>query len=125
MSQFLSKLDVEQVEDTSHEGRGTWKLTAPLVYQSDIAATTITVPVGFVTDFASVPRVPMIFDWLGDRGNLAATIHDYLYTAPHPLASRDLADSVLLEALIVQGVSQVEADAIYAGVRVGGASYYD
>jgi len=125
MSEFLTKLDVEQVEDTGEQGRGTWRLTAPLVYQSDVAGKTITVPAGFVTDFASVPRIPMIFDWLGDRGNLAATVHDFLYTAPHVLNSRGLADAVLHEALLVQGVGNDEAEAIYLGVRVGGASHYD
>lgn len=125
MSEFLTKLDVEQVEDTGEEGRGTWRLTSPLSYQSDVAGLTITVPAGFVTDFASVPRIPMIFDWLGDRGNLAATVHDFLYTAPHPLGSRALADAVLHEALLVQGVGADEAEAIYLGVRVGGAAHYD
>ena len=124
MSQFVTRLDVEQVEDTSHSGRGTWMLLNPLVYQSDLIAELIIVPAGFTTDFASVPRIPMIFDWLGDRGNLAATVHDYLYTAPHPLPSRDLADQILYEALIAQGVPELDAQAIYEGVRLGGESYY-
>ena len=128
MSQFTSKLDVEQVEDVSKEGRGTWQLLAPLVYESDVAGVTITVPAGFVTDFASVLRIPIVFDWLGDRGNLAATVHDYLYTqlpdGTHPVASRELADAVLKEALLVQGVGLLEAEALYAGVRVCGALYY-
>lgn len=125
MSAFLSKLVVEQVEDTSGEGRGTWKLVSPLIYQSDIANQVFTVPVGFVTDFASVPRIPLVFDWLGDRGNLAATLHDWLYTAPHPIDDRGLADDILHEALLVQGVGDLEAEATWAGVRIWGASHWD
>ena len=125
MSGFTTKLEVEQVEDTSNEGRGTWRLTAPLVYSSDFLGRTLTVSQGFVTDFASVPRVPLVFDWLGDRGNLAATLHDWLYTAPHPVESRAVADRVLREALIAQGVPPMQAWSIYIGVRLGGATHYD
>jgi len=124
MGMFKTKLEVEQVEDSGEQGRGTWRLLAPLVYESDVAATTIEVPAGFITDFASVPRVPLVFDWLGDRGNLAATVHDFLYTAPHPF-TRAIADAVLREALIAQGVAHEEAEAIYLGVHEFGGLYWD
>lgn len=125
MSAFLTKLEAEQVEDTSSEGRGTWQLLFPLEYKSDYANCVLTVPAGFVTDFTSIPRIPLVFDWLGDRGNLAGALHDWLYTAPHPLGSRADADRVLREALIAQGVSRLRAWFIYFGVRVGGGKYYD
>ena len=123
MSQFLDSLEVEQVEDASEEGRGTWRLLADFRYLSDVAMQQFTVPQGFVTDFASVPRIPLVFDWLGDRGNLAATLHDWLYSAKP--VSRELADAILKEALLVQGVGHIEAAAIYLGVRIGGASHYN
>ena len=124
MAKFLSKLDVEQVEDRREEGRGTWRLLSPLIYRSDVADDTFVVPKGFVTDFASVPRIPLVFDWLGDRGNLAATLHDRLYSKPH-MVRRAMADRILLEALIVQGVPRLAALAIWLGVRIGGASHYN
>ena len=124
MAKFLSKLDVEQVEDRREEGRGTWRLLSPLIYRSDVADDTFVVPKGFVTDFASVPRIPLAFDWLGDRGNLAATLHDRLYSKPH-MVRRAMADRILLEALIVQGVPRLAALAIWLGVRIGGASHYN
>ena len=40
---------------------------------------TITVPTGFFTDFASVPRMPFVFLLFGDVAHEAAVIHDYLY----------------------------------------------
>ena len=124
MAKFLSKLDVEQVEDRREEGRGTWRLLSPLIYRSDVADDTFVVPKGFVTDFASVPRIPLVFDWLGDRGNLAAALHDRLYSKPH-MVRRAMADRILLEALIVQGVPRLAALAIWLGVRIGGASHYN
>ena len=127
MSKFLTHLDVSQTDDTSHEGRGSWVLITPLTYQSDLAGT-LTVPTGFSTDFATVPRIPIVFDILGDRGNLAATIHDYMYTVSttgeHPVKDRATADAVLREALIAQGVPRWAAYLMWAGVRIGGSSFW-
>lgn len=128
MSQFLTKLDVEQVEDVSDEGRGTWKLLSPLGYQSDLLGVILTVPIGFVTDFASVPRVPIAFWFFADRGNSAATLHDWLYTTDssltHPVKDRETADAILKEAAMAQGCPSWVAYALWAGVRIGGESHW-
>ena len=129
MSAFLTLLNVDQLEDTSHNGRGTWQLNAPLEYQSDLIGL-IVVPAGFVTDFATVPRIPVVFDLVGDRGNLATTIHDYLYTTGNDaihqrVRDRALADAVLREALRTQGVPHPLAYIMWAGVRVFGESYWN
>ena len=123
MSAFLTKLEVEQVDDLTQDGQGLWKLTAPLIYQSDLLAMKVIVDAGFVTDFASVPRIPIVFDMLGDRGNEAATIHDRLYSKPH-ICTRAQADAILREALKVQGVPAWMAALFYYGVRIGGASHW-
>lgn len=122
MGKFLSTLSVELV-DADEQGK--WKVTKPLVFFSVVAKTTLVVPEGFVTDFASVPRIPVLFDLLGDQGHMAATLHDWLYTAPHPLPTRALADEVLKEALIAQGVDDMEATLMFLGARLGGDSFYD
>ena len=128
MSQFLTKLDVEQVEDVNEEGRGTWKLLSPLVYQSDSLETTLTVPAGFITDFASVPRIPFAFWFLADRANEAATLHDWLYTTDssltHPVTNRSMADAILKEACLAQGCPSWVAFCLWAGVRIGGGSHW-
>lgn len=120
MGKFLSTLAVEQADPE----KGTWRLIKPLTFHS-IFAGILTVPEGFVTDFASVPRIPIIFDLLGDKGQAAATLHDWLYTAPHPLESRERADDVLKEALVAQGMDDTEASLMFLGVRIGGESHYD
>jgi hypothetical protein len=120
MGKFLSTLAVEQV----NPDQGTWRLTQPLSFHS-IFAGVLTVPAGFVTDFASVPRIPIIFDVLGDKGQAAATLHDWLYAKPHPLETRERADEVLKEALIAQGMDDAEASLMFLGVRLGGESHYE
>lgn len=124
MASFQSKLEVELVDQSAAQGRGTWSLTAPLVYKSDITGVgTLTVPVGYVTDFASVPRWPaLFFSIFGDIASEAATLHDYVYsTAPF---SRYKCDCVLREAAIATGTPHWKAMGLFLGVRIGGSSHY-
>lgn len=122
MSEFLTPLRVEEVDDNSNDGRGSWRLIDPLVYRSDVAARTFTVPAGFVTDFASVPRIPVAFLLCGDVGHPAAVVHDWLYTCQS--VPRELADAVLREAATLVGVPAWRAQLMYAGVRAGGSSHW-
>ena len=70
---FATELCVEEISDILNSGRGNWQLTQPLVYKSDITGGTYTVPTGFVTDFASVPRVPIVFLLCGDTASRLST----------------------------------------------------
>lgn len=124
MSRFLTKLRLEAIEDASVDDRGSWQLTAPLVYESDVAGITVTAPEGFVTDLASVPRyVPFAYAQLAGLGRSAAVIHDILYT--YHVTTRKMADDVLYEALLVLGVPKAKAWAMWAGVRIGGGSHWE
>jgi hypothetical protein len=59
----------------------TWAmLTEDLHFYSDWYDEDYTVGHGFVTDFASVPRLPLIYMWCGGRGKRAATVHDDGYS---------------------------------------------
>ncbi len=122
MSKFLTALQVELVDDTSNEGRGTWRLTAPLTYQSDVAHQKFTVQAGFETDFASVPRMPVVFLLTADTCHAASALHDWLYTT-HPV-DREIADAVLREASAASGVPAWRCWAMWAGVRVFGAAHW-
>jgi hypothetical protein len=119
MSHFLSPC-VLQVADDQDDGK--WILTADLVYQSDVAKRTFTVPAGFQTDLASVPRLPLVFLLAGDCAREAAVVHDYLYSTH--LVPRDVADAVLREASEVTGVPAWRRWLMWAGVRVGGSSHW-
>jgi hypothetical protein len=114
MAQFLDVLNVTEVSDSIFQ-----VVDHPFRYQSDVAARTFTVPVGFKTDFASVPRIlPVIYSLLGDTAHEPAVIHDYLYGVG--LTPRIIADKVLLEAMGVMKMSWYRRWLIYAGVRAGG-----
>ena len=82
--------------------------------------TVITVPRGFETDFASVPR----FFWrlLPPRGkwSFAAAVHDFLYRVGLPGITRARADAIFLEVMQRCGVPKGHRWAMYVGVRVGG-----
>lgn len=118
MSQFLSKLILE----ASDVDGGMWVVAAPFAYDSDVAGRVITVPQGFLTDLASTPRIPIIYEVAGNVATKAAVIHDYLYTSGRE--SRAVADAVLREAAGVTGVSWWQRWAMWAGVRIGGSSHY-
>jgi hypothetical protein len=115
MSAFLTDL---QVENASSMDDGKWRLTAPLIYQSDVAGQTFVVPAGFVTDYASVPRAPLVYWLCGDTSTMASVVHDAIYT--YHWVTRDVADKVLKEASILTGVPKWRAWAMYLGVRIGG-----
>lgn len=69
------------------------QLSEPFKYESDILGCVITIPVGFVSDFESVPLV---------RGcsRRAGVIHDYLCRIDsRPVTTKDIAANVYLEAM--------------------------
>lgn len=119
MSAFLTKCDLE-IADNQDDGQ--WVLLNPLVYESDVAQRVITVPAGFRTDLASVPRLPIVYLLTGDTSDEAAVIHDYLYSSH--LVPRDVADSVLREASAITGVPAWRRQMMWAGVRLFGGSHW-
>lgn len=78
----------------------------------------VTVPPGFVTDFASIPRV--FWSVLRPDGEYAyaAVIHDYLYWTQ--TRSRKEADDILKMAMEDFDVGTVTVGTIYNAVRMGG-----
>jgi len=76
MGKFFDLLDAKEIG--THDGRAVWRLNAAMVYEID-PSKMICVPIGFETDFASVPRVPLAFWLWGDRAHREAVIHDFLY----------------------------------------------
>jgi hypothetical protein len=120
MSKFLTPL---VMENATPRDDGLWRLTAPLVYQSDVAKMTFTVPAGFITDLASVPRWPIAYMLAGGTSNEASVVHDFIYST-HPV-DRVTADAVLKEASAVTGVPAWRRWMMWAGVRIGGGSHWD
>jgi hypothetical protein len=120
VSRFLDPLTLEELTDTEHSR---WRVVDhPFRYESDLAGL-ITVPIGFVTDLASVPRIPFIYDALGADDNKPACVHDWIYTTgKYP---KDIADKILLEASAVIGMAAWRRRLIYWGVVLFGDAIWD
>lgn len=138
MSRFRGKLVLVLLDRRSEPslkgGRSLWGVQRPLCYQTgDDPTELITVPAGFVTDLASVPRpvwsvYPPDGPWVK-----AAVVHDFLYdtggrgiwnsrigiTRDRPY-SRSEADGILREAMADRNVGRWEQAVIWTAVRLGG-----
>lgn len=123
MSHFITPLDLRRIEDVSRDSRGTWRLLAVLVYWSSMLKMQLAVPAGFITDLASVPRLPFAYLLAGGIGHAAAVLHDWLYSC-HAV-DRKTADNLFYEALVALGISRWRAYLMWIGVRAGGWASWD
>lgn len=104
------------------------------VLQRDIEFTlsggeSLIVPKGYVTDFASVPRFALSLV-NKDQGFFAAILHDYLYDNQYSFTGnqkkdRKRADLEFRHQLAIDQVSLWARFWMYAGVRIGGKSWWD
>lgn len=100
-------------------GSHRWTLTANLVYDGEWD--TFVVPTGFVTDFATVPR---IVQWLVPtygKYTLAAVLHDWLCTVgieTKAISSTD-ADGIFRRVMRELDVPWLQRWLMWAGVRWG------
>jgi Protein of unknown function (DUF1353) len=96
-----------------------WVLLEDINYHIGDSSLVITVPKGFVTDFASIPRAFWSFGLSPNgRYSKAAIIHDYLYWTQG--CSRKQSDNILMIAMKESQVPASTRSTIYDGVRVGG-----
>ena len=117
-----------------------FRLEAPLRFRSDIAGGDIVVPVGFLSDLASIPRVAwtLFADPDANFMEMGAWIHDLLYqnvgVVPilnDPVVgwvhlSRKDADRVLaFEAMPDLGAAKWQQDFVYWALRLGGKSSWN
>jgi hypothetical protein len=111
MSSFTSPLIVEKI------GERLWKTYRELIYYvgEENSADIIIVPVGFQTDFASIPSL----FWMvlpPDGGyTAAAVIHDFLYFAQ--TRTRLASDRIFLEAMKILKVNIFKRLIMYRAVR--------
>ena len=104
-------------------GRHTFEIVEPLEFAANMpngGAIRVTVPAGFRTDFASVPRILWpIFPPYGQYTR-AAILHDYL-CEQRGKCSRFLADAIFREAMRQLKVPVCRRVAMYYAVRFYGA----
>ncbi|KJS41173.1 MAG: hypothetical protein VR70_05335 [Rhodospirillaceae bacterium BRH_c57] len=99
-----------------HVGGEAWEVVDD--YRCTWLGGKVTVPAGFLTDLASVPRLfQAVVPVVGDQ-NGAATVHDWCYHSQ--TMSRAEADSLFLAGMEAAGVGWARRWAMYGAVRVGG-----
>lgn len=121
MRTFKEDLVVKSVDAT------TWQLVDDFYFYFDESDKSkgVVVPDGFITDFASVPKLFWsIFPPVG-LYTKAAVMHDYLYQNGNKLGhDRKFCDDMLKEAMRALGVGVVVRTSMYLGVRLFGGKYY-
>jgi len=119
MSSFTTPLVVEPLKD----GRR-WRLVEPFEFYFDDedGRKIIKVPAGFVTDFASVPRIfwNILPPW-GKYGK-AAVVHDFCYGTG--CYSRKKCDRIFYKGMQVLGVPWWKRKIMYWAVRLFGENHY-
>ena len=84
----------------------------------------IVVPAGYVTDFASVPRIGRWFMPPFGRHAIAAVLHDWLYSVGQPGRRAD-ADQVPWEALTELQVDDLQRGVMHQTVKLFGSRGYE
>jgi hypothetical protein len=137
-SRFSGKLYLVLLEgkhaSSINSGRSLWGVQRPIAYQTgEDPGEIITVPAGFVTDLASIPRPVWSFYPPDGPWVKGAVIHDFLYytqgdglwgkthgiTRDRPY-TRAQSDHVLWEAMKDRGIHAWARFVIWAAVRLGG-----
>jgi hypothetical protein len=111
--QPIPPVDFRPFSDGMH-----WIVREPLTYTIGISSDSITVPVGFVTDFASIPQALQSIIRANGPYILPAVVHDYLYWKQ--TCTRQQADQILLLGMIENQVREIHRSAIHGAVSVAG-----
>lgn len=119
---FLTDLSVTKLLDGKQRGRALWRIDRPLAYRSLLTGETYVVPIHYETDFASVPRLPLVYLLAGDTAHEAAALHDWLYSSG--VVDRKTADTIFQEAMGDTCVPGWRSSLMYGAVRVFGAGHY-
>jgi hypothetical protein len=135
---FLSPLSVTEIQ--RGDGLALWSLNKPFYcyVDNDGQKVEIIIPAEFITDFASVPRLPFAYLLYGGIGNRAGVVHDALYSAWKRIqvftlidnvkvdyeVTRSWADEVLRSALQECGVGFFARNMMYSAVRLAGWKFY-
>ena len=121
LGRWTVKPALRQVMDTVH------RVTARGIYRARDGQRYI-IPGGFEADGGSVPR--LLWWWMppfGDRAQAAYLLHDYLYNEAEqfPGMTRKIADDLLHEAAIADGMPSLRAYLIWCAVRLFGGRAWE
>lgn len=101
------------------------ELMEPLIYLSG-ANERIEIPAGFMTDYASIPKIFRNIYEPSGPARFPAILHDYLYQrlgrGPY-FKNRKQSDDLFLEAMQLVGVDLIQRRTIYRMVRLFGWAF--
>ena len=125
------KLTVTKIGDV--DCRAIWELHKPFEWTNGLMK--IIVPVGFQCDFASIPQCALSI--LGDIGQEAGTVHDYLYREDSeiivpedgvlpfgPCCGRKFADEIFYKICLEMSIPRLKAWLMWKAVRVGAGIHW-
>lgn len=122
MSAFQTMLRTDILPPGETGKRQRYRVVGAFVYHSDLIGR-IEVPEGFLTDFASIPRI--LWRYLDPEDPCVlypSVVHDYLYSAQP--CSREVADKVFVEAMALAGARWDQRVAAYRAVRMFGGGHW-
>lgn len=134
MSRFLNELVIRALSPAMVRERGSdrqlYQLESPFSLELDWAGGVLMVPPGYVTDFASIPRGAL---WYIDDDDPAilgpSVVHDWIYSnrgviGDGRIFSRQQADQVIRDGMLLCGARRDQAAVVYAAVRTFGGSHW-
>lgn len=123
--------------DTRQVGKRLYLMLSDFTFDDEVYGT-ITVPKRFTTNYASLDALRNIFLFpvyalLADYGDMAATVHDYLYSKGSRIIvngesvrpTRQQADAIFYRALRSEGIARWRANMFFYGVRMFASNAYE
>lgn len=119
-------------------GHHRWEVIEPLHYRhytqtpalptgyQPRASQLIVVPVGYLSDLASIPRMARrLVDRQNPTTRRPSVLHDFIYTALTDRFTKREADRIFYQALLEEGTSGVLAWLMWRAVCLGGRGNWD
>lgn len=122
MSSFTERLTVTQVSGTHFKTDREFSFYSDL-NERGIMIDVVTVPKGFISDFATIPWPASMLIPKSGLYNQAAVLHDYLYWIQ--IFSRYKSDLFFLRGMEVLNVNEFKRKLMYSQVRMWGWKYWN
>lgn len=138
MSSAIARVEFDSYLDTREIADGAWELLQDFTVfiHTEDKTYEVIIRKGFITDYASVPRLPFAYLLYGGIGNYAAVLHDGLYSKSSLVSicdfdtqlpyeyDRAFADDAFQAGLEERGISSWKSLPMYWAVRFKGGDYY-
>lgn len=120
MSSFTERFVYEDTGHTNGNGSKIYEIKEEFSYHIgdyERPLAIVCVPVGYYTDFASIPKFSQFLFKPDGPWAKAAVVHDFLYMEVKDV-SKVVKDSIFLEAMLVSNVNTIIAHIFFFAVRI-------